>query len=158
MSDDKRDAAARAGHHCGDLGHRNQAGEPCGQITARGKACPHHGPPELALAHQKKAGLIAQLKHQRVLPEDAKVPEFESPEAIRRWAGEMALLVGTGKLEPRLADTMRGFAVLALTTHELAVIARLELLEGALSGKPRPSLSSSPLRLALPSRRDGESA
>lgn len=107
----------------------------CGQPTAEGTPCQQrhpclwHGPGVTAEDRRelaRRGGLAARWK---TLPPDTPAPSFDSREAIVRFAEEHARLVLTGQLEPKLAAEARGFALLALTAHELAALDRLERLE-----------------------------
>jgi hypothetical protein len=119
----------RAVSTCGDAGGFNLAGGPCEQNTPKGRRCVHHGDPEKALAHQRRSSLVRATRELKALGPDTPEPVFESRESIVMWCQTMAKLVLVGKVEPRLADSARGFSLLALSAHELAALDRLEKLE-----------------------------
>ena len=114
---------------CGDLGHVNKAGEPCRQNTPKGRACPFHESPETLLAHQRRSSIVRATRELKALSPDTPAPSFETRDDIVHWCEQMARLVLTGKVEPKLADSARGFGLLALSAHELAALDRLEKLE-----------------------------
>lgn len=116
---------------CGDLGHTNQAGAPCGQITAPGQPCKFHGPPEEMRLHQRTAGA----HNIRSLPPDSPVPRFESRAQIVAYAERTAHEVATGHLDPRLSAELRGWCDVAMKSWALEAELRLAAIERHLRRK-----------------------
>lgn len=112
--------SASARHTCGAAGGVNLAtGQPCGQTTGAGKRCiwhPNGTEPEAAAEHRRSVARTGGLAFvaRSVLPEKTPLPDFESIEAITRYAEKRARLVETGKLDPKLSAESRGWATLAL--------------------------------------------
>jgi hypothetical protein len=108
-------------HTCGDAGGvKVETGQPCGQGTGAGKRCVWHPAnvdgPAAAADHRSSVARRGGLAFfaRSMLPAKTPHPDFDSIEAITRYAQARAHLVETGKLDAKLSAEARGWATLAL--------------------------------------------
>lgn len=113
-------------------------GSPCRFAVAEGREwCTWHDPER---SPDEKAAIAAKGGRPRAtLPPGTEAPVFKTRESIVAWAEVTARLVLVGALDPKIADTARGLADLAMRAHELAALDRLDKLERVIGGKARRS-------------------
>jgi len=81
--------------------------------------CISHAPDQTAKRLATVKGAIASRRPYALGP-DEPAPDFQTKESIVAWAEDTADLVLKAKLDPRLADSARNLALLALAAHDLA--------------------------------------
>src|SRR5262245_31942341 len=110
---------------CGDLGHQTATGGPCQQnIGAKAAGCLWHSRNAEERSLLATKGSIAS-RMNRALPASTALPEFETPEAIIRFARELGRLALTADVDMRRLAEARGAAQLALSAHQAQTQARL---------------------------------
>jgi len=115
---------------CGDKGHLTATGAPCGQtIAASAAGCLWHsrdaeGRRLLAL----KGGIASRMR--TALPVSYQIPEFSDPDAIVRFAQELARVALKEDVDLRRVAEARGAAGLALSAH--AARAQQQLVDALL--------------------------
>ena len=94
---------------CGELGFKNQHGEPCGYRIAdkARKGCPHHnGDPPGARPFQIKGGIASKMRH--ALAEDFPLPELTTLDGLEEAGRQLYRLSLTHNLERWRLTEARG--------------------------------------------------
>ena len=71
------------------------------------------------------------------LATDTRKPDFSTRRRVVKFTEDLAHLVLTGQLDPRLSAEARGCASVAMTAHELDALERLDKLEARVLGRRR---------------------